>query len=124
MDKLLIIAVPFAVGIGLAAGLLAWISFRKHVSYAMVCLIACFLCVAYYAIASVLLGVPLGFFIHRLLILTIIVPWGYGFGQGNVAFLIAAAIQAGFSSVVAVLIVMLFARRQRIKNKMTDGIGF
>ncbi|MBU4200148.1 MAG: hypothetical protein KKE37_11175 [Verrucomicrobia bacterium] len=120
MDRLLMMAVPFAVGVGVIAGLVAWIAFRKRVSSAIICLLAALLCVAYYAVAIILLGVPLGFLFHRLLFLTIIVPWGYGFGQGENAFLIAAAIQTGFSSVVAVVVVTVAAMRQRRKNNANN----
>ena len=98
------IGVVSAVGIGAAIGLItAWIG-GNRLSRTAGCVLVFLLSVAYHTLAA--LG-PL-----HILTQTIIVPWGFGFGEGKGAFGIALLVQTMFATVVGIGIYQLINKRK------------
>ena len=91
---------PFSLGIGVAIGLLVAVGIGKRRLPLIVGSILVFaLCLVYHAIATLFSGT----IIYR----TIIVPFGYGFGEGNRAYIIALLAQAILAGIVGMAVYML-----------------
>ena len=105
MIQLLTIGIASALGIGSVIALLTWFAGHKRISYICGCLLVFVLSLAYHALA--------GFCQTSLYFLTftIIVPWGYGFGEGDGAFVIALLTQALLAGVFGVAVYWLMNRK-------------
>ena len=98
-----------AVAIGAVIGLLTAIWLRpKRMPPIIGAILVFALCLAYHGIAAIGMGSP----VLHILTATIIVPFGYGFGDGNAAFWTALLIQATGAGIVGMVIYLLTNKRK------------
>ena len=96
MIKLLMLGFASAAGIGtLIALITTWLGGNRLSRWAGLILVAV-LCLAYHALAWFAMFTPS----LNYLIFTIIVPVGFGFGEGDLAFVLAILAQATLAAVI------------------------
>ena len=93
MVNLIFIGAAFIGGIAGSIAILVRVTAGKRLSLSRGLAIVIASCFAWHALAWVGLSGSSGFF-HRILFLSVIVPFGFGFGQGTRAAVVAITIQA------------------------------
>ena len=102
------IGVVSTLGIGaVMAGITFWLGSNRLSRAAGVSLVFAF-CLAYHVVAGLGMGVP----ILRFLMPTIIVPFGFGFGGGDLAFFIALVLQSILAGLAGIGVYYLLNRRR------------
>ena len=107
MIKLWAFGIFCAVAIGAIIGLITtiWIG-KKRLPHIVGVILAFVFCLAYHAIAAIGVDNP----VLHLLTRTIIVPFAYGFGDGNRAFWVALFIQATVSGFIGMVTYLLMTK--------------
>ena len=104
MPKLIAFGIFCAAAIGAVIGLLTAIWLRpKQLPPIVGALLVFALCFAYHGIAAIGMGSP----VLHILTATIIVPFGYGFGEGNAAFWTALLVQATIAGIIGMFTYLL-----------------
>jgi hypothetical protein len=109
MTRLIAFGIFCAVAIGAVIGLLTAIWLRpKRLPPIVGALLVFALCLAYHGIAAIGMGSP----VLHILTATIIVPFGYGFGEGNAAFWTALLVQATIAGIIGISTYLLINKRK------------
>ncbi len=101
MTSLLTMGISITVVLAALLGVLIHFAVKGRLSRGTGGVVVVAACLLWHTLAWVSLDHASGL-IHRALFVTIIVPFGFGFGEGNAAFLIALAVQATFACLVSV----------------------
>lgn len=115
MTGLITTGAMMTAGIGVGIAVLTRVLGGTRISRRAGILIVILSCLLWHALAWASLDCTIGV-IHQVLTYSIVVPFGFGFGQGIMAFVIALVVQAALAATVAVGMYWLLRRDWREKS--------
>jgi hypothetical protein len=120
MTSLFITGITITAGIASLLGALTHFAVRGKLSRGMGITVVVAACVLWHALAWASLDHATGA-VHRVLFVTIIVPFGFGFGQGDTAFLIAISVQAALACAVGTGVYLALSRKTESRTRRVEG---
>ena len=112
MTSLLVLGGTFIAGIAGSIAILVRVLFARRISLLRGLMIVIVACLVWHALAWLGLSGTSGF-VHRVLFLSVIVPFGFGFGDGTGAALVAITIQSVLAAAFAAAVYWWLRRETR-----------